>query len=72
MNLAWKNGQLPLNETKFKHQYFILFYTCTLSKVLSWKVIISLSEGLKETGTQWLGGLGRTLGDGGSLNLAPA
>lgn len=30
-----------------------------------------LYQGLKETGTQWLGGLGRTLGNGGSLQFGP-
>lgn len=46
---------------------------CTLRRLLSWKAIISLlSQELIGKDTQWLGGLGNTLGEGGSLNFGPA
>jgi len=49
-------------------------YAWTFRRVFKWTAINSLfwSDGSAVPPTQWLGGFGRTLGDGGSLNFAPA
>jgi hypothetical protein len=45
MNLFQPNAALFAKVTMFKHCYFILLSTCTLSKLQNWEVIVSSSEG---------------------------